>query len=96
MSPHHLSSGLRGLLVSRNGTLSLIVFFVAAGLCFLHCIDGMSFAAVSSVVATIYTWTRARPSVLSFGPSTSYAPTAYPPGYPPGYTGSNPFGIKPP
>lgn len=56
----HLWIGIGGLIKSRNGVMSLLVFFTTAVLCYLGKIDGVSFGVVCGVVYSIYAWTRAR------------------------------------
>jgi hypothetical protein len=50
--------GLLGLLVSRKGSLSLLIFGCSFVAIMTNHLDGPSFAAITSTVAAIYHWTQ--------------------------------------
>lgn len=55
-----ITRGMRGLLSSRNGVMSLITLGVAAALCWFDKIDGVGFSAAAALITSIYGYTRAR------------------------------------
>ena len=66
----HILNGLKGLLTSRKGTLSLIIFVGSLVALFMSKMDGVSFAAVMGTVQLIFCWSHSKTdqqSIISGG-----------------------------
>lgn len=72
----HLYSGITGLVKSKKGTFSLLIFLASLVAVFMSKIDGASFAAIVSAVTVIYNYTTHKTDVaaLQMSAKPSYDP----------------------
>ncbi len=58
-------NGIKGLLGSKKGTLSLIILSAIIALAATGHLEGMSFAAVVASVQALYCWTQSKTDQVS-------------------------------
>lgn len=59
--------GIKGLLESKKGTLSLIVLACATTGLLLGKLDGMAYAAIVGTMGSIFCWTSHKQSIAELG-----------------------------
>jgi hypothetical protein len=57
--------GIKGLVESKKGVLILLILTISSVLCAKGRIDGTAYAAVMTVISTIYCWTSSKIDVAS-------------------------------
>lgn len=62
-----ITNGIKGLLASKKGTLSLILLTCATAANLLGKLDSTAYAAVVGTIGTIYCWTAAKIDAASLG-----------------------------
>ncbi len=62
-----IGKGLLGLVQSTKGTLCILILGVSSYALLTSKLDGVSFAAICSTIATLFMWTRSRTDIAAFG-----------------------------
>lgn len=57
---NQILNGIKGLLQSRKGTLSLIIFIGSLVALFMSKLDGVSFAAIVGIVQALFCWAHSK------------------------------------
>lgn len=57
--------GIKGLMKSRKGVLSLLIFFGSLIALFLSKLDSLAFAGIVSTIAVIYNYAQSKTDIAS-------------------------------